>query len=383
MSTASWRASVVQSIDVAAANSLRHIVLTTGGRSERFAESVYPDLPEMAFVQMGIFTGDSLKRCVERGVPARHGLRDDRQARQARHRADADPRRGRRRRPRVPRRPRPRRRAPEPLARSTIAGANTARHVEELSTASGFPALYDRIAARAAARLPRPRRGPARGRDHPLRLRRARSCARGRARSRPGRTHEPARRDRRPRRGGAVGARGRGRWRGPRRDVPGRRASAPAARRPDRRRDVPDHRQHRRSRRRLSRRGPRRSVAWSSRRATLCFSGSADGPGRGARPRPGPRRAGGLRACNCAFARVGLLLARRGDRQRPRPAAQAERSCRSSGRPKIGLFTRDGDSPSEVARFFVDRGLDDYRASVGEDLGAESERLTALRGCAT
>ena len=68
LSTASWRASVVQSIDVAAANSLRHIVLTTGGRSERFAEAIYPDLPEMAFVQMGIFTGDSLKRCVARGV---------------------------------------------------------------------------------------------------------------------------------------------------------------------------------------------------------------------------------------------------------------------------------------------------------------------------
>ncbi len=69
MSTASWRASVVQSIDVAAANSLRHIVLTTGGRSERFAGVIYPELPEMAFVQMGIFTGDSLKRAVARGVP--------------------------------------------------------------------------------------------------------------------------------------------------------------------------------------------------------------------------------------------------------------------------------------------------------------------------
>ncbi|MBV8677348.1 MAG: cobalt-precorrin-5B (C(1))-methyltransferase, partial [Planctomycetaceae bacterium] len=69
MSTASWRASVVQSIDVAAANSLRHIVLTTGGRSERFATALYPELPEMAFVQMGIFTGESLKRAVERGVP--------------------------------------------------------------------------------------------------------------------------------------------------------------------------------------------------------------------------------------------------------------------------------------------------------------------------
>jgi cobalt-precorrin-5B (C1)-methyltransferase len=68
MSTASWRASVVQSIDVASANSLKHLVLTTGGRSERFSEELYPELPEMAFVQMGIFTGDSLKRAVERGV---------------------------------------------------------------------------------------------------------------------------------------------------------------------------------------------------------------------------------------------------------------------------------------------------------------------------
>src|SRR5205085_1213441 len=33
MSTASWRASVVQAIDVAAANHLAHLVLTTGGRS--------------------------------------------------------------------------------------------------------------------------------------------------------------------------------------------------------------------------------------------------------------------------------------------------------------------------------------------------------------
>ena len=69
MSTASWRASVVQSIDVAAASSLSHIVLTTGGRSERYAAAVFPELPEMAFVQMGIFTGDSLRRAVERGVP--------------------------------------------------------------------------------------------------------------------------------------------------------------------------------------------------------------------------------------------------------------------------------------------------------------------------
>jgi cobalt-precorrin-5B (C1)-methyltransferase len=68
MSTASWRASVIQAIDVAAANSVTHIILTTGGRSEKFARRLYPDLPEMALVEMGIFTGDSVKRAAERGI---------------------------------------------------------------------------------------------------------------------------------------------------------------------------------------------------------------------------------------------------------------------------------------------------------------------------
>jgi cobalt-precorrin-5B (C1)-methyltransferase len=69
LSTAAWRASVLQAIDVAAANSLWHIVLSTGGRSERFAQALYTDLPEMAFVEMGIFTGAALQRAAERGVP--------------------------------------------------------------------------------------------------------------------------------------------------------------------------------------------------------------------------------------------------------------------------------------------------------------------------
>jgi cobalt-precorrin-5B (C1)-methyltransferase len=68
MSTAAWRASVLQAIDVAAANGLGHIVLSTGGRTERFAQVLYPELPEMAFVEMGIFTGDSLKRAAARGL---------------------------------------------------------------------------------------------------------------------------------------------------------------------------------------------------------------------------------------------------------------------------------------------------------------------------
>jgi precorrin-6Y C5,15-methyltransferase (decarboxylating) len=46
------------------------------------------------------------------------------------------------------------------------------------------------------------------------------------------------------------------------------------------------------------------------------------------------------------------------------------------GRPKIGLFTQDGGSPSAVAAYFLDRGPAGYRAIVGENLGAADERLT-------
>jgi len=68
-STAAWRASVEEAIDVAAANGQTHVVLTTGGRSEKFAMARIP-LPEVAFVEMGIFTGRALRRCAERGVRA-------------------------------------------------------------------------------------------------------------------------------------------------------------------------------------------------------------------------------------------------------------------------------------------------------------------------
>jgi cobalt-precorrin-5B (C1)-methyltransferase len=66
-STAAWRASVMQAIDVAMANGQHHIVLSTGGRSEKFSMRQLPELPELAFVEMGEFTGAALKRCVEQG----------------------------------------------------------------------------------------------------------------------------------------------------------------------------------------------------------------------------------------------------------------------------------------------------------------------------
>ena len=66
-STAAWRASVNVSIDVAAANALPHMVITTGTQSEAFAKRCL-ELPDMAYVNVGIFTGSALKRCVQRGI---------------------------------------------------------------------------------------------------------------------------------------------------------------------------------------------------------------------------------------------------------------------------------------------------------------------------
>jgi len=67
-STASWRASVEQAVDVAAANGVDHVLLSTGGRSERFSQALFPALPELAVVEMGEFTGHALKRCAARGI---------------------------------------------------------------------------------------------------------------------------------------------------------------------------------------------------------------------------------------------------------------------------------------------------------------------------
>ncbi|HEU0021118.1 MAG TPA: cobalt-precorrin-5B (C(1))-methyltransferase [Dehalococcoidia bacterium] len=66
-STAAWRASVHLAVDVAATNGLSHLVLSTGTRSEQFARR-HLDLPDMAYVEAGIFSGPSLKRCVMRKI---------------------------------------------------------------------------------------------------------------------------------------------------------------------------------------------------------------------------------------------------------------------------------------------------------------------------
>jgi len=66
-STAAWRASVHLAIDVAAANGLSHLVLSTGTQSEAFARR-YLNLPEMAYIEAGIFSGPAMKRCVMRNI---------------------------------------------------------------------------------------------------------------------------------------------------------------------------------------------------------------------------------------------------------------------------------------------------------------------------
>lgn len=69
-STAAWRASVIQAVEVAARNHPSRVVLTTGGRSEKYAMALFPALPAVAFVELSIFTGDALKTCAAQGVPA-------------------------------------------------------------------------------------------------------------------------------------------------------------------------------------------------------------------------------------------------------------------------------------------------------------------------
>lgn len=67
-STAAFRASIIQSIDVAYARGHRTLVVTTGGKSEAYAIKLHPEIAEEAFIQMGDFVGATLKHCARRGV---------------------------------------------------------------------------------------------------------------------------------------------------------------------------------------------------------------------------------------------------------------------------------------------------------------------------
>jgi cobalt-precorrin-5B (C1)-methyltransferase len=67
-STASFAASIRQSLDVAISLGTATVVLTTGGRSEDYIKKIYDTLPEYAFVQMGDFSGYTIKQCSNRNI---------------------------------------------------------------------------------------------------------------------------------------------------------------------------------------------------------------------------------------------------------------------------------------------------------------------------
>jgi cobalt-precorrin-5B (C1)-methyltransferase len=147
-STASYRASVGQGIDVAAANGQTEVVLSTGGRSEQFAQRLFA-LPEVCFVEMGEFTGYALKRSVQRrmqrvrlaGMIGKFSkiARGYFMTHVAGNRVE-----------------------PPYLAevagacgassalQEEVARANTARHVQELVRAHGLPGFFDRLAEATA-----------------------------------------------------------------------------------------------------------------------------------------------------------------------------------------------------------------------------------------
>ena len=67
-STAAFRASVVQGVEVTASQGHDTVVLTTGGRTEKFTMRELPDLPQGCFVQMGDFLSNALDTVVAQKI---------------------------------------------------------------------------------------------------------------------------------------------------------------------------------------------------------------------------------------------------------------------------------------------------------------------------
>jgi cobalt-precorrin-5B (C1)-methyltransferase len=67
-STASWRASVGQAVNVMGAQGHDTLVLSTGGLTEKAAMRLLPDLEEVCFVEVGDFTGYALKQAIRNGL---------------------------------------------------------------------------------------------------------------------------------------------------------------------------------------------------------------------------------------------------------------------------------------------------------------------------
>ncbi len=67
-SSAAYMASISEAVSVAHAAGQQHLVLTTGGRSERYAMALFPELAEECFIEMGDFVGHALKHCKKHDI---------------------------------------------------------------------------------------------------------------------------------------------------------------------------------------------------------------------------------------------------------------------------------------------------------------------------
>ncbi len=62
-------ASIRKEIEVAAANGVRHLVINSGAKSERFLKARYPELPPQTFVHYGNFIGETLRIAASTAIP--------------------------------------------------------------------------------------------------------------------------------------------------------------------------------------------------------------------------------------------------------------------------------------------------------------------------
>lgn len=61
--------SIRRCMQIAKASGCGHVVINSGGKSERFVKACYPDLPRQAFVEYGNYIGETLRMAAEFGIP--------------------------------------------------------------------------------------------------------------------------------------------------------------------------------------------------------------------------------------------------------------------------------------------------------------------------
>ena len=147
-STAAFRASISQAIDVAIAVGADEVVLTTGGQSEKFAQHLL-SLPEEAFIQMGDFVGFAMREAGRKGlrkatiVGMIGKLSKIADGKKMTHAAGSEVNLA------MLAEMMQELRAPIAVVEQ-VAGANTGRHALEIAVAQGFSQLADLVCERAA-----------------------------------------------------------------------------------------------------------------------------------------------------------------------------------------------------------------------------------------